>query len=442
MKILLITAPVVSKTLRPVGLAYISSFIKSRRDYTVKTINLSNEIYVENDQEVSFWCKQENFQQLFSENKELFNEWVDRIFEYDPDIIGFSVWNSARLASIRLADMIKDRDPGRLIVFGGYDCSLFGDDYIKESPVDIVVKGEGEETFLEICDIYASSKTVKFCKGAIIKNGSEITDCGPRPAIEELDTIPFPDYSDYKNLNGRIPLCFNRGCVYRCSYCHIREHVKNYRHRSAENIFREIIFRLENTPGIELFDIGDSNALQSPAVCSGLCDMIIAAGLKISIEIWSAINPGIDYELLKKMNSAGFTNIGYGIELGTERLMKSMGKWYTVDDAERLIRDTYRAGIDFSTNVLIGFPGETEEDFNITLNFLKRNSKYIRMVPQVHEFHIFPRSHISENPEKYGVDTRDCGDITGWVNKEAKDRLLRIYDLLKQIGIAGSYAKE
>jgi hypothetical protein len=91
------------------------------------------------------------------------------------------------------------------------------------------------------------------------------------------------------------------------------------------------------------------------------------------------------------------------MESGSDRTLKRMNKFYTSEDAEKVIKATHEAGIQAAINIIVGFPGETQEDFRQTLSFIKRNKDYISEITNVSSFVIMPASKIGKHPQDYGI---------------------------------------
>jgi len=436
MKVLIILSPVVARNLCPVGIAYLKSFLTAKRDVEVLVWNLSNEIPVPNDEAGGYWMQRDNMLQFYNQHQEKFGEWTDRIMACDPDIIGFSVWASAKWASLFLAGMVKERDKSKVIVFGGPDCSIDGEDYIRQPHVDAVVRGEGEMALLDILDQVRATGKVGPLPGVLVRDGERVIDGGWRPEIANLDELPFPDYSGNPNLKDDIPLALGRGCMWRCRFCNSHIHMRRPRRRSARNIYNEIRHQKERFPKICHFSYGDPNGIQDLGMLSELCDLLSVEDLHIHISLWSSLRPRPDLALLKKMKRAGFGSISFGVQTASPRIKKAQGlAYYSVEDAERLIRDCFSAGIEATLNFIVGFPGETWDDFQQTMDFIKRNKGYIHSIPFIHTFVVLHKSWVERFPRKHGLDTDDPAVALQWRHPEAAAMAGKAYELIKGWGI-------
>jgi hypothetical protein len=148
------------------------------------------------------------------------------------------------------------------------------------------------------------------------------------------------------------------------------------------------------------------------------------------------------------MAKAGCNCIGYGLESGSQKIIDGMRKGFKIKDAERIIRDTYNAGIETILGIIIGFPGETEDDFKETLKFIERNKDYISWVHSPSECNVSFNNYIHNYPEKFNIILAPNRDGELWYSKdgtnthEERQRRIRIFnEFLSAVGVkTNSYA--
>ncbi len=109
------------------------------------------------------------------------------------------------------------------------------------------------------------------------------------------------------------------------------------------------------------------------------------------------------------MKKSGCVSLAYGVESGSPFVLKDMRKNMNLDEVKRIIRDTKRAGIQASCFFLIGYPTETEEDFQLTLSFIEENAEYIHRFDQITGCHIEEDSYLGLNLDKYGITFKEDG---------------------------------
>lgn len=400
----------------PLGLAYISEFLRSK-SFKLKLLDFNIELYrtVSLDKRL-FWeisnINSMHPNKITSKMFDCFRDEIDalvnQIISLECDLVGFSV----NIASIglagKIATLIKKKKKDKRIIFGGtgcfweYDrCLIFPEDFWA---IDAFVIGEGEETLEKILNNYKSSKRFDEVKGVIFRKEDFLKPADPF-YTRDIDNLPFPTFSDF-NLDlyttRQIPMLISRGCIGRCSFCIDHLMCGAYRYRSPEKILEEIKYHI-NINKIKGFAFND-------LICNGnlkqlerFCDLIIDAQINIIWGSYAMVRKKMSFEFLKKMHKAGCIFLCYGLESGSDRTLKRMNKFYTSEDAERVIRATYEAGIQTAINIIVGFPGETEEDFKQTISFIKRNKEYIYEITNVSSFVIMPASRVGRNTQDYGI---------------------------------------
>ncbi|MCX5694689.1 MAG: radical SAM protein [Candidatus Omnitrophica bacterium] len=260
-----------------------------------------------------------------------------------------------------------------------------------------------------------------------------------------MDALAFPDFDGFpleKYMTREMSILFNRGCPRKCAYCSLPGTTPTYRSRSAQSIYEEIKHQIKKYPYIDSFH-DDSPALNSNLKeLSGLCDLIIQDGLKIRWSGFASINKHMDVILLKKMKEAGCSGLNFGIESGSQKIVDKMRKGFRIEDAADNLRDAYNLGIETVANFIIGFPGEEEEDFQQTLEFISSNKQYISYVGSSASCWIGPYIWLYEHSEEFGIIPDQ--NFSGWSCKEVNDQIrnergLRFKKLLDSLEIGKSY---
>lgn len=444
MKIALVLCPVLYKRCPLIGLGYLFSYLKSR-GYDVNIFDLNTMMEIENEGKEIYWGERRFVEEFISNNLRLLESLVDKILESNAEIIGLSIWTTTKFASLAIAKMIKQRDKNRFIVFGGPECSFSAKELLADDAVDVVVNGEGEQTFYEAIELYKKHRKIDFCAGAIIKNNGSIVDCGLRPEIEDLDSLPFPDYSgfllDTYYLSNFLPITFYRGCSRRCVFCNSSVTWRRFRSRSAENIYKEMSHRKKLYPNLKKFEVDDTALNLNLKMLDRLCALMTVNGLGIGWGGAAIIHPDMDFGLLRKMAKAGCRTLAYGLESGSQNVIDGMRKNFIIKDAERLIRDTHNAGIEVDLNIVIGFPNETEDDFQQTVGFIKRNRDYISFVSFPSECWIGNQTYLHTHPGEFNVELQPEGHL--WQSKDGTnthqvrhERIEIFNDFISSLGLS------
>lgn len=165
--------------------------------------------------------------------------------KFKPDLMGISMEATEHSDGLRLARIAKRFNPEIKIVVGGFQPTALPEVFLKDDAVDIVVRGEGEETFQELI----TKENAKNVLGSSFREDDEIIHNPDRPLIEDLDSLPFParqlrryDYHFSWALNKAADqVSWGRGCYGKCTFCNEpRMNRSQIRHRSPENVLKEL----------------------------------------------------------------------------------------------------------------------------------------------------------------------------------------------------------
>lgn len=383
MKILLINPPIrewSKPNVFPLGLGYIASILIDE-GHKVEVMDING--YRWNPQEVEEKIKKAVF-----------------------DIVGIGGLVTIYKYVKWLASIIKKYHPDKRIIIGGSVGTSIPKIMLENNPIDIVCMGEGEETIRELIRSIESEKNLSGVRGIWYKDRTGmIYETGARKAMKELDVIPFPAWDLFPmeiylknpvgalNMNKwvdgaaqkNVPLSMNlsatRGCPYQCIYCYHDFMGQGHRHRSATNIVKEIEILYERY-GVVYFHFVDDELIASK-------DFVLEFCLKMK-ELRKRLNKDLTWgcagrvnlmteELIIAMKNSGCIFIGYGIETGSQKMLDLIKKRVTVEQAKRSLFWTRKhlGWADFS--LMIGYPGETKETIQETIDFCKE----INAVPEV-----------------------------------------------------------
>ena len=445
----------------PLALAMLTAFLR-KHGYKVLPLDLNIEFYLkredkykntwELEQSLWFWETSSRVNELIEDKKELIDKFLSIIMGTGVKVVGFTIYGSSLHISLHLAKQIKMLNPQIKIVFGGPHVSRFmaGKSVVRDSSVDFVVQGEGELTLLDIVQKTRAGETIDCCPGTLLLKNNKVMDCGDRPLIDDLNTLPLPDFSDYDFQKYRdsfkLPIMSSRGCLNRCIYCNERSYWRKYRYLKADRLFGEIKEQLSRYPFIDWIDFQDSLVNGSIKELERLADLIIESGTTIRWSGQAAIRKELTYALLCKLKKSGCICLAYGIETPSTSLMLKIGKVLSRGaNPDQIVRDGHRAGLSCAYNFMFGLPGETETDAQETLEFLKRNKDFIATVNPSPSFCGFcPGTLGHEHPEEYGIDASK-GDLY-WQTKDGKnDYLIRLKrfeefcEVVQELGIPTTY---
>ncbi|MFX0003143.1 MAG: B12-binding domain-containing radical SAM protein [Candidatus Hodarchaeota archaeon] len=309
------------------------------------------------------------------------------IKEKDPLIIGITSITASIYEAYRLAKVIKSNINIPLII-GGPHATFSDDKILNESSFDIVVRGEGEETFKEIVESYKKGKTFEDIKGISFKKDGKIIRNESRNYITNLDRLPFPArhlVKIEKYGTHAFTIMTSRGCPFRCKFCQVsaKDGLK-WRHRSAANIIEEIKELIKLYPGVKkvsgpegkrpIFFFVDDNFMVSIERIEEICNKIIEEGLEIYWDANARVDTiaNISENILNLLKKSGCLHLFLGIESGSKKILKSYNKQIILKDALKSAERLKKWGIYFTGAFMLGYKEEQESDLNATIQFAKR----------------------------------------------------------------------
>lgn len=353
----------------PLGLGYVSSYLK-KKGINVFCLNLCHF-----DECVS---TEEIIRKNIEENK------------IDVFCTGTLSWYWDKVDEIlKIAKKIK---PEIINIVGGAIVISDPELALKNLDIDIAVLGEGEETMAELADTLNKNGKIENVQGiAYLKNG-EFKITQSRAYIENLDSLPFPDYEgfefdkwtnliqgsgnlnlldDYDNLKY-AEIVGSRSCPFSCTFCY--HHLgQKYRQRSLNNIFQEIDFLVKNYK-INYFYFLDELFSANHQRMLEFAERI----KKYDIIGWGGsfrVN-NVKKEILIKLKESGIKYIGYGVENINDEILSSMRKMTTRDEIEKALYLTREVGIHCSGNIIFGDPAETEETIKKSMDWFYKNPQF------------------------------------------------------------------
>lgn len=337
-----------------------------------------------------------------------FKDLLSKIRFFNPDLVGVTVYSIQFGTTRRLVNMIKE-STDRMVVIGGPHISACRSEVMRTMKADFAVKGEGEYTLPDLCNFLESGKS-KFneIEGLIWRDRDKIVENVDRPYINNLDALSFPAFEKFElkryifYKERRLPIVTSRGCPYRCIFCSVRLSMgQKLRPRSPENLVGELEYWYSK--GWRQFDFEDDCFSFDLNRAKKICDLIIERGLKIKWFLFNGIRVDrIDRELLSKMKKARCEYVQYGIESGSNEVLRAIRKGITIEKAVKAIKMTREIGISQSVNFIIGHPTETFETAMETLNFA-RSIAHAGVLVNVYNLIPYPGTELYQFVERHGT---------------------------------------
>ncbi|MFA5068981.1 MAG: radical SAM protein [Candidatus Omnitrophota bacterium] len=446
MKVLLINPPIrewSKPNVFPLGLGYIASVLLEQ-GYEVEVMDING----------YRWDRQEA---------------EERIRKADYDVVGIGGIVTIYKYVKWLVSVLKKYHPHRKIIVGGSVGSSIPRIMMENNPVDIVSIGEGEETIKDLISVIASDGDISSVAGICYKDDNgQIIQTRKREPIQDLDSVPLPAWDlfpmdiylknpvgapnrnkwiDGSSQDGEclsMNIYGTRGCPYQCVYCYHDFMGARYRTRSPGNIMKEIR-QLYGRYGVKYFHFIDDEFVVNRGFTLEFCRLMKEfseeAGARITWGCAGRVNLMTE-DMVIAMSRAGCVLIGYGIESGSQAMLDFIRKGVTVEQARKAVYLTRRHLGWADTSFMIGYPGETRQTIQETIDFCKG----LDLIPEVIFFLTpYPGTRLYEmalnrglikNEEEYILSLGEQGEkirinFTNFTDKELYEIQSGMIDELK-----------
>jgi radical SAM superfamily enzyme YgiQ (UPF0313 family) len=325
----------------------------------------------------------------------------DKITEYQPDIIGTTSVTLNYPVASDILKYCKAVNKDIITVIGGPHVTFTPVETLNEAPwIDIVVRGEGERTILDI----VSGRKLSEIDGIAYrdkKGGIKLTK--ERRLIENLDELPPParhlfPLSRYHALDTSCTVITSRGCPFSCIFCvGSKMGGRRMRYRNPKLVLDEIEQGL--ALGFKEVDIEDDLLTVNHKHLFAICDGMMERGLKFKWRAFSRVDT-VNMEVLRKMKQAGCVGLLYGVESGNQEILDRIKKKITLDKVKEAAKMANAVGIDVQATFILGLPGETRETLAQTLDF----AQGLDVFYGVHVLSPFPGTEVREKADEYGIE--------------------------------------
>jgi len=311
----------------------------------------------------------------FQADSEGFDTDLKFIKESSYNYLGISATTPQIYAGLEIAKAAKQSHPHAVTIFGGVHPTVMPEEVLSQDFCDIVVRGEGESTLLDI----VSEKPLSEISGISYKFEGGIIHNPERKVVENLDEIPDPAYhllpmkkyypavGSYKQLPA-ISVIGTRGCPGRCTYCH-RQLGKKVRSRSGTRIADEVK-RLHDDFGIREICFYDDTFTVHKKEVYEFTRKLKEYALPITWNCFSRVD-SVDYPLLKEMADSGCHQIMFGVESADTDILRNIRKNISLEQVKMAVDSAQKAGIEVRVSLMLGNPGETYESVRKTQKFAK-----------------------------------------------------------------------
>jgi len=298
-----------------------------------------------------------------------------------PDIVGVTSATLTFNPAVQIIKAAKRMLPGCLTLMGGPHVTVMDEETLSANPdADVVVRGEGEQTVLELAQLVSETRldnlggvagiTFRNKTGQVIRNSQ-------RPFIEDLDDLPYPahehfDVRRYKvSRKTYLPIITSRGCPFQCAFC-LASHMcgKGFRARRPKNVVNELEW-LRDTYGAEAFAFYDDTFTYDNKRAFAICEEMRKKKFNLPWDCRTRVDR-VTPELLATLRKTNCLLIHFGVESGSQKMLNAMRKGTTVEQNATAIKWAKEAGISVAISVVVGYPGETPGMMEETFEFIRK----------------------------------------------------------------------
>ncbi|WP_420266702.1 B12-binding domain-containing radical SAM protein [Candidatus Magnetominusculus dajiuhuensis] len=316
-----------------------------------------------------------------------------RIKTFSPSLVVVDTSTPSIYNDAQICETLKAALPDAFIAVVGTHVSALPQECLRLSPaIDAAAVGEYDYTIAALAEALNNKTPVAAVAGLYFKDG---TNSGPRPAIANLDELPFVSrvykrflkMENYFNPNALFPMVTittSRGCPHECIFCVYPQTLMGHklRQRSVNNVLDEIEYIISAFDGVKAIFFEDDTFTANRKRCVELSEGIIKRGVKIS---WTAnARATLDYETMGVMRRAGCRSFCVGFESGSQQMLDNIKKRTVIDDMGKFMEAARKAGILVHGCFMVGLPGETKATMAMTLDLAKRlNPDTVQFYPMM-----------------------------------------------------------
>jgi len=326
-----------------------------------------------------------------------------------PDLVGISCLTNILYDALETARTVKSILPSSPVVFGGYHTRLYPKETLLQPEVDTIVLGAGEIAFAELLDGFSTSGRIPRIPGVLSKSDHREEAEDQIQTIDDPDAFPFParhltPYRKYYAATSIAPpttvVMTSFGCPFRCIFCNtsgIQKLVTKSPIRVVDELESCVSF------GIREFTILDENFTVDHRRVMAIAEEILRRGLDIVWSFKSRVDL-VDRETLRMVRKAGCYSIHFGVESGDPDILTLIRKDILPDQVRYAFRLAREEGIEITAAFMIGFPGESREQIQRTIDFaLEVDPNYVQFAMTIP----LPGTELYRMAFEKGVFTRD-----------------------------------
>lgn len=299
-------------------------------------------------------------------------------------------------------------------------------DIYLDNGADIVIKGEGEMTLLDLVNTLTEGSTIENIKGIAFKTEDEITITPKRPVMVDLDQLPPPawdliDIDQYReiweahNKVFYLNLATTRGCPYKCNWCAKPIYGKRYNSRSPFQVVNEIEQHVQHHR-VDHFWMCDDIFGLKPGWVREFRDELLRRDLKIKFKIQSRADLLLKEQNIESLVDAGLDEAWIGAESGSQKVLDAMDKGITVEQIRASTTLLKQKGVKVGFFIQYGYLGETKEDIKLTIRMIRN------LIP---DFLGISVSYPLPGTKFYDKVKSDLAKKTNWIDSDDLDMMFK-----------------
>jgi radical SAM superfamily enzyme YgiQ (UPF0313 family) len=311
---------------------------------------------------------------------------LERAKQIGPDLVVLYIEQIKINVDLEIAKRLKSSLDLKVVFVGPFVTPLDREVMSLSPSVDFVIRGEFDYAVADLADAIGNGGNVKEIPGITCRDGGKICQGLPPDRLTDLDRLPIPAYDliDFNNYTESVfiyqpaaAMATSRGCPYKCIYCWFPQTIYSHRWvaQSPERMFEEVRYMVERFGVLEIKIDDDTFEIDRQRVVD-FCELLIRNNVKVA---WAPqCRPDlVDEELLRIMKRAGCIRILWGCESASQEVLDKMKKGFKVADIEKATRLSQKLGIEALNCFMLGFPWDTEETIQETMEFAyKLNAEF------------------------------------------------------------------
>jgi anaerobic magnesium-protoporphyrin IX monomethyl ester cyclase len=296
-----------------------------------------------------------------------------------PRVVGIYVNLMTKVNVLELITFCRKNLPMTTVVLGGPEVRYNAENFLRHGAHFCIV-GEGEETMKELCDLVINNRgDMSIINGIAFLSGSGFVQNGEREKLKDLDDlVPAREKIDltrylvaWKAAHGKNTLSVStmRGCPYTCKWCSRAVYGLSYRRRSAARVVEELAKVIRDYNPDSLWFVDDVFTI-SHKWLREFADELKRQDVKISYECITRADR-MNEDVIRLLESTGCFRVWIGAESGSQKVIDLMDRRVKVGQVREMIKLSRTYGIETGTFIMLGYPGETEQDIEETILHLK-----------------------------------------------------------------------